>query len=132
MDSLAAIWFETLLRVSSAVDVTPTMHEIVVHLGDVYRKHGPILPYSSEGLEARHQPIKRTAAIHSNRRGAGASKTPAGATDIVQAAKRLCAADRAAHVIPLKGAKKKSYSKDSPLSQTLHDLQAQVRADLRL
>ena len=75
VDSKGAAWLRAFLQVGSAEDVMPTMHTIVCHYGDMIRRHGPLLPYSSEGLEAKHQPLKRGGKFKTNRRAAGPKNT---------------------------------------------------------
>lgn len=48
----ASAWRRAFHIVGNVVDVILAMHSIVCHHGDVVRMHGPLLPYSSEGLEA--------------------------------------------------------------------------------
>ena len=110
------------------------MHEIVVHFGDFIRLVGPLVPYSSEGVEARHQPIKRTGRNHTNNRGFTASKTGKDNTDIMQTVRRDCLREAVRENHPAgKGSKKKS-NKDGmdSLSRRIHELQHPVLLQLGL
>lgn len=100
VDNKAAMWHQAFLAVTGTQDVTPIMHEIVCHYGDYIRLHGPLGPYSSDGLEARHQPIKRLSKHRTNRRGFSAKGSEGHNTDIVQVMKRMCATEHVQAKLP--------------------------------
>ena len=113
VDAKACTWHLKFVRLGAPSDVTPFMHEVVVHFGDFIRLVGPLGPYSSEGVEARHQPIKRTGRNHTNNRGFTAAKTGGNATDIVQTMRRDCLHSHVSNVFPnVRNAKKQTNSDD--------------------
>ena len=132
VDSKAAEWHTAFLNVTDTQDVTPTMHEIVCHYGDFIRMHGPLGPYSSDGLEARHQPIKRMCSTRTNRHGFNARGVKDSNTDIVQVMRRTCAMEHVQLVAPRgKGAKKVgSTPPNDSLSAYLTSVQIPVLVEL--
>ena len=83
MDDKSARFHIAFLRGCNATDATPTLRDIVCHYGDVMRKHGPLLPFWREGVEAKHQPLKRIGKHRTNRKGFNAHTT-----DITQTMRR--------------------------------------------
>ena len=132
VDSKAVEWHTAFLNVTDTQDVTPTMHEIVCHYGDFIRMHGPLGPYSSDGMEARHQPIKRMASTRTNRQGFNAKGVKGSNTDIVQVMRRTCAMEHVQVVAPRgKGAKKVGGTPQTdPLSAYLTCVQIPVLVQL--
>lgn len=132
VDNKADLWHRKFLTVTGTQDVTPIMHEIVCHFGDFIRRHGPLGPYSSEGLEARHQPIKRLAKHRTRRAGFGSKGVKASNTDIVQVMRRTCASEYLQGRLPKgKGAKKgSSHSLDDSLSSEIAAMQTPVLVQL--
>ena len=132
VDAKAAAWHRAFLTVAGPQDVTPTMHEIVCHFGDMIRQHGPLGPYSSENVEARHVPIKKMGKHRTNRKGAGAARTSAANTDIMQVMRRTYACEWVQQVVPKgKGsAKQRNSSAQDPLSMLVAQLQAPVLLQL--
>ena len=130
VDARAAAWLRAFLRVGSAEDITPTMHTIVCHYGDMIRRHGPLLPFSSEGLEAKHQPLKRGGKWRTNRRAAGAKGTAACSTDIMQVTKRDAFTTHIKEIVPSgKGTKKRKRTAERAkvaLSEKLQSYQAEA------
>ena len=133
VEEKAAVWHRTFLQVTGPNDVTPFMHEVVVHFGDFIRLVGPLLPFSSEGLEARHQPIKRLGKYRTNRKGVGAVGTGSDNTDIMQTMRRDCATEYVKQKVPKgKGAKKaRGTDKRDALCRRLHRLQIPVLVRLQ-
>ena len=134
VDHRAKLWHNAVLQVTGPHDVTPFMHEIVVHFGDFIRRVGPLPPFSSEGVEARHQPVKRTGKTRTNRRGVGAAKTAAHNTDIVQTMRRDAVAEHIKQLVPKgKGAKKRGGAENSDaLSIRINQLQVPVLVHLEM
>ena len=132
IDSKAQVWHQAFLQVTGPQDVTPFMHEVVVHFGDFVRLVGPLTPFSSEGVEAKHQPIKRLGKHRTNRRGVGAAATSASNTDIMQTMRRDCASEHIKQLVPKgKGEKKKKGTDgQDPLCRTLKRLQLPVLVQL--
>lgn len=132
VEKKATAWHANFMMVATPDDVNPTMHEIVCHFGDIIRRHGPLGPFSGEGIEARHQPIKRLCKHHTSRRGAGSTKTTANNTDILQVARRGCVTDYVKDQFPSgKGQrKKKNTCTRDKLSNRLAQLQASVLHEL--
>ena len=130
VESKAKTWHSKFMQVTGPHDVTPFMHEITVHFGDFIRRVGPLLPYSSEGLEAAHQPLKRIGKYRTNRHGVGAAQ--AHNTDIMQAMRRHTATEKIKEKVPKgKGAKKKkNTSMRDALSKRLSLLQLPVLVTL--
>ena len=106
------MWHRAFLLVTDAADLTPFMHEIVCHFGDFIAAHGPMGPFSSEGVEARHQPVKRIGKFRTNRRGAGSGKTSEDNTDIVQTMRRNRVSEYIQGMVPKGKAAKKRGNTD--------------------
>ena len=125
VDDRATAWHKTVMAVTGTQDVTPIMHEIVCHYGDYIRLHGPLGPYSSDGLECRHQPIKQLSRYRTNKKGFNAKGIEAHNTDIVQVMRRTVAAEYLQATLPKgKGAcKASSRSPEDTLSMELASMQ---------
>ena len=131
------------LAAGSSVDITPaTMHSILFHYPDMYARHGPLMKYSMQGLEAKHQPIKRAKRGHCNKKSfthlgnvnrRGFTTVHAHSTDIMQVTKRMTARDAVCCAVPSgKGTRKRPRSElsNDPLSALIKQLQSQYVEDL--
>lgn len=128
MDEKAAKFHRAFLRGCNATDATPTLHDIVCHYGDVMRKHGPLLPFSSEGVEAKHQPLKRIGKNRTNRKGFNAKGVNAHATDIMQTMRRDLVTSEVMASFPAgKGARKASNKNlDNDLSRKINEVHSDL------
>ena len=100
-------WRNQFVRVAgSTVDCTPTMHSIVYHYSQQYRRHGPLVLFCMQGLEAKHRPVKAAKKNHANKKsfltvGRAPRRDPdsdkryvhATSTDIMQVTRRVTARD---------------------------------------
>ena len=131
------------LASGSTVDCTPTMHSIIYHYPEMYARHDPLMKYSMQGVEAKHQPIKRAKTSHRNNKSfknVGTTNNTRGvttvhtySTDIMQVTKRMVVRDQVCnHIKSGKGTRKRSRSElnDDPLSATIKQLQQSYLLDL--
>ena len=141
-------WRNAFVRVAgSNVDCTPTMHSIIYHYAQMYGKHGPLVWYCMQGLEAKHQPIKRAKRRHCNKKGfltvGNAPRNAAGkilvhstSTDIMQVARRCSAADIVSTKITAGHSTRKRGRDDvgdhDQLSALIKELQQDALAELNI
>ena len=131
------------MAAGSTVDCTPTMHSILYHYPHMYARHGPIMRYSMQGLEAKHQPIKRARRGHCNQKSfthlgrnnaRGFTTVHSVSTDIMQVTRRMTARDYIMTIVPTgKGTKKRARSElqTDPLSAVIRQLQQDYQLDLQ-
>ena len=145
MREKARQWRDAFVLASgSTTDCSPTMHSILYHYPRMYAKHGPIMRYSMQGLEAKHQPIKRAKKGHTNQKSfthlgrvnaKGYTTVHAYSTDIMQVTKRMTVRDHICTKIKSgKGTRKRARSEldADPLSAVIKQLQQQYLLDLEL
>ena len=97
------------------------------------RRHGPLLPFSTEGLEAKHQPLKRMAKTHTNRRGAHTT-TFAANPYILQVSRMDAYTGHVKELVPRGHGTAKEHNRDvdkDPLSAALALIQSDIMSVLR-
>ena len=142
----AKAWTNAFVQCSgSTVDCTPTMHSIIYHYSLQYARHGPLVRFCTQGLEAKHQPVKRAKTRHANGRnypGVGkplraedsARMVHATSTDIMQVTRRVGALDKLRTALPSgKGTRKRTreqIGEHDALSAIIKEVQVQLLAEL--
>jgi len=82
-------WLRAFIRVASPKGVTPTMHTVVAHYGDLVAELGPMLSHCTEAMEHKHKPIKHDGREHTNVRDFNSEYASPFTTSIMQCARRL-------------------------------------------
>lgn len=92
------------------------MHDVICHFGDMIRLHGPLGPWSTQGLEAKHVPIKRRSKYRTNRHGFGTKGTTAQNSDVMQVARYDAFADQVRSTMPAGRSQAKKVSTKQELA----------------
>jgi hypothetical protein len=127
LDTVAETFIGCYIAVSSAEDITPTMHCVQNHFGDLLRAHGCLAAHCCQGLEHKHQIVKKIGHQHCNKHVANSGVREGKPAGDMGCIKQIAVRMAWEGSVPLPGkATKKWNGKITPLQDTVARMQQSV------